>query len=373
MRFIKKKSPDKIILCISDLHLGAGNFLNGKKNNLEDFHYDKELVEFLDFYSSGKYIKTNIELIINGDFLDFLSVPYVKYFDDEFWSEDSSLEKLKIIIEGHEEVFSALKRFVDQKNKKLTYVIGNHDAELSIVKVKEYFLGFFDNKLELIDLLTTGYKPIGSVMVEHGHQMERANSFESSSIQKDEQGREFLIPPWGSYYVSKVINRFKSERPHVNSVRPIKKFIIDGLIYDSLNTLRFLFATVYYYFMVRFIYIFKQGKLRDGLIGLIKEEFDVFNAPEERKYENLLQNSELKVLMQGHTHKPEISYVGKGKVFINTGTWTNMYQLDFGRAKEEEMLTFAKIDIYKPDQNDEKVDSNLLVWKGINPNPFVEF
>ena len=45
-------------------------------------------------------------------------------------------------------------------------------------------------------------------------------------------------------------------------LRPIKKFIIDGLIYDSLNTLRFIFATVYYYLMVRFIYIFKQGKIK---------------------------------------------------------------------------------------------------------------
>ena len=59
--------------------------------------------------------------------------------------------------------------------------------------------------------------------------------------------------------------------------------------------------------------------------------------------------------MQGHTHKPEISYVGKGKVFINTGTWTNMYQLDFGRAREEEMLTFAKLEVYNPNNdNDEK-------------------
>ena len=80
MRFIKKKSPDKIILCISDLHLGAGSFLMGKRNNLEDFHYDKELVEFLDFYSSGKYSKTNVELIINGDFLDFSLCALCKIF-----------------------------------------------------------------------------------------------------------------------------------------------------------------------------------------------------------------------------------------------------------------------------------------------------
>ena len=123
-------------------------------------------------------------------------MPYVKYFDDEFWSEDSSLEKLKIIMDGHEEVFRALKKFSAQKNKKVAYLIGNHDAELSISKVKKYFLEFFNHKLEIIDLMTTGYKPIESILISHGHQSERANSFESSSIQKYEQGREFLIPPW---------------------------------------------------------------------------------------------------------------------------------------------------------------------------------
>jgi UDP-2,3-diacylglucosamine pyrophosphatase LpxH len=373
MRFIKRKSPDKTIICISDLHLGAGVFFNGKKNNLEDFFYDKELVDFLEFYSSDKYMKRDVELIINGDFLDFLSVPYVNYFDDEFWSEDSSLEKLKIIMSGHKEVFEALKKFSSLRDKKITYIIGNHDAELDLTKVKKYFMDYFNQRINLISLTKEGFKPIKSVLIHHGHQSERANSFDENSIQKDEQGREFLIPPWGSYFVAKVINRFKSESPHVNSVRPIKKFIIDGLIYDSMTTLRFLLATVYYYIMVRFIYIFKQGKFKEGVVKLIEEEFDVFNAPEDLKYQNLTEDDGLKILLQGHTHKPEISYLRKGKVFINTGTWTNMYQLDFGKSREEEMLTFAKLDVFKLDEKEEKIDSNLLVWKGRNQNPFIDF
>jgi len=44
----------------------------------------------LKFYSTGTYDKRPVELIINGDFLDFLAVPYVNYFDDEFWSEKAT-------------------------------------------------------------------------------------------------------------------------------------------------------------------------------------------------------------------------------------------------------------------------------------------
>ena len=72
-----------------------------------------------------------------------------------------------------------------------------------------------------------------------------------------DDGKEYLIPPWGSYFVKRVVNRFKSERDHVNSVRPIKNFLINGLIYDTYFTTRFILATIYYYVMVRFIYYFK--------------------------------------------------------------------------------------------------------------------
>ena len=373
MRFFKKEKTDKIILCVSDLHLGAGIFCDGKKNYLEDFKYDKEFVEFINFYSSGAYLKKEIELVINGDFLDFLAVPYVEYFDDEFWSQEASLEKLKIIIDAHKEVFEALKGFSCGKNKTLTYLIGNHDAEVELQNCRSYLMDYFNNKINIIDLCSEGYFPISSVQIAHGHQEERANQFSEDSIQTDEKGREYLIPPWGSYYVSKVVNRFKSEKAHVNSVRPIKKFIIDGLIYDSFDTLRFLAATVYYYAIVRFIFIFKQGHIKNGLIRLVKEEFDVFNAPEEKKYSELLERKGLKVYLQDHTHKPEITFLSKSKVFINTGTWTDMYQLDFGRSRENEMLTYAKIEVLSPNSKFEKLTSNLLVWKGVNSNPFIEF
>ena len=104
---------EKTILVISDIHLGAGEFVKGKRNLLEDFHYDNELIDFFSYYSNGKYEERQVELIINGDFLDFLAVPFVNYFDDEFWSEEAALEKLKLITEAHKKVFNALKKFVE--------------------------------------------------------------------------------------------------------------------------------------------------------------------------------------------------------------------------------------------------------------------
>ena len=79
LRFLRKKTRKKVCLVISDLHLGAGYFFDGKVNNLEDFNYDQELVQFFQYYSSGKYKGIDVEVVINGDFIDFLAVPYVRF------------------------------------------------------------------------------------------------------------------------------------------------------------------------------------------------------------------------------------------------------------------------------------------------------
>ena len=100
MKFLRKGNFERTVLVISDIHLGAGTYVNGEFNTLEDFHYDTELVEFLDYYSSGDYLKQEVELVINGDLFDLLAVPFVRYFDDEFWSEEAAMEKLKLILEA---------------------------------------------------------------------------------------------------------------------------------------------------------------------------------------------------------------------------------------------------------------------------------
>ena len=71
MRFLRKTKVTKTILVISDIHLGAGVVVEGKRNPLEDFHHDKEMVGFIEYYFSGEYLNRDVELIINGDLFDF--------------------------------------------------------------------------------------------------------------------------------------------------------------------------------------------------------------------------------------------------------------------------------------------------------------
>ncbi len=384
MRFLRRgKHPiKKTILVISDIHLGAGAIINGKRNYLEDFHYDAEFVDFLEYYSKDEYREREVELVINGDFFDHLAVPFVPYFDDEYWSEPAALAKLEVILKAHREVMSALATFMSSKKKTLVYIIGNHDAEMVLPSLQKRFLECFDEKdrsrVRIITDNSVEYKPVDGVAIKHGHEYEIAHQYDpAQSIFEDQRGISHFIPPWGSYYVIRVINKFKEERGHINAVRPIKKFIINGLIYDTLFTLRFVFQTCYYFIMVRFNYLFRQNRSVRGAMSYAINELRLFQDYEELTQEMLQKREDLKALIVGHTHEPIFRSNADGKIFINTGTWTNMYHLDFARGHESKLLTYAQIDVrerVKPGAPPfANLELALNVWEGTSQYPYNEY
>ncbi len=389
MKFLQKSNINKTILVISDLHLGAGLNVGKRKNFLEDFHYDKELVEFIEYHGSLHYQDRAVELIINGDFLDLLAVPFVPYFDDEFWSEEASLEKLKIIVAAHPEVFDALKNFLTYPNNTVVYILGNHDAELIFESLRQYIIDIFPgvdrDKFKILLNTNDVYVPVKGVVIKHGHEYELAHHYDPiKSIATDIDNKKYFIPPWGSYYVSRVINKFKEGRDYINSVRPINKFIINGIIYDTLYTMRFGFSNFYYFFMVRFLMIFKQKKGLFDVLNMARQEIQLFQNYEALTEEFVTSNDDVHALIVGHTHDPIYREYDDGSIFINTGTWTKMYNLDFGKNFYGARLTFAKIDVKNeeelkveiPDDQLSKfdyLDISLNEWRGKSDLPFKEF
>lgn len=375
MRFLQKDKISKTILVISDIHLGAGQYINDHRNFLEDFHFDEELVDFLDYYSSGDYLGREVELIINGDLFDHLAVPYVPYFDDEYWSEKSALKKTEIILDAHKEVIKALDEFASKKKKKITYIIGNHDAEVVFESVQELIYSRFSEKsrenFKILLNPESNYTPHEGVVLRHGHEYEMAHSFDvNNSIIESKTGEKYFIPPWGSYYVTRIINKFKEERSYINAVRPIRKFLINGLIYDTFFTLRFMLANAFYFIMVRSIYIFKQSKDLKKIASMVKKELELFQDYEVLTENYLRDNQDVKVLIVGHTHEPTIRTFSSGQTFINTGTWTKMYHLDFGKGQD--ILSYAAVDVVDGKEKGPRLEVALNNWKGTNNLPYSE-
>ncbi len=382
MKFLKKtKKSKKVILVISDLHLGAGDEVGGRLNPLEDFYSDKELVDFLNYYSTGEYQAKEVELIINGDFLDLLAVPFVPHFDDNYWSETASLQKVELILEAHPEVMQALNNFLGTKNKNLVYIIGNHDAELLLDSLKERFVQEFSEDVRskiLISNELSIYEPVPGIFIQHGHEYESLHQFdEKECIVESNEGEKYFIPPWGSYYVTHVINKYKQEREHINAVRPITKFIIHALIYDTFFALRFVIANAYFYFMIRFLTYYRLKVGWKKIISDIVNELTLFQDYEGLTRKFFEDNQEAKVLIVGHTHEPIYREYSDGTKFINTGTWTRMVNLDLSHDLNDTPLTYAKIQIFdtKGDKNESEasVQVRLNKWMPKSDLPYEEF
>ena len=139
---------DRFKIVISDCHLSAGRFFEGKLNPHEDFFFDDEMADLFNHFSNGKYGQdpdgpVAVELIINGDFFDYLNVAYQGEFEDAI-TEEIALYKTEAIIAGHPLVMSAIRAFASKPGKFVTYLIGNHDPDLFFPAVRERIIREMD-------------------------------------------------------------------------------------------------------------------------------------------------------------------------------------------------------------------------------------
>ncbi|MDR3606514.1 MAG: metallophosphoesterase [Oligoflexia bacterium] len=356
---------EKVKFIISDCHLSAGRFYEGQFNPHEDFHYDNEMCDLFDYFSTGQYGEgstgpVDVELIINGDFLDFLNVPYRGEFEDAI-TENMALAKLEAIIAGHPKVMSALKRFASKANKRITYLIGNHDADLFFPKVRERIIREWDpsgnypsDKVQIIaDRDRIRYE--GGVEIHHGNQFEWANALNfDQPVIEGSLPEPILNIPWGSFYVLKIVNRLKWEREYLDKIRPVRIFMILGFIFDPVFTFKYGFLTLYYFLKTRLTQGFKS------VSKVLRHEMSFFLDLESYARQTLDQDPELKTIIFGHTHKPMDRTYPDGKQYINTGTWTKMINLDLQSFGQQPFrLTFALIRI-----RDGQAQCELRNWVG---------
>ncbi len=364
------KIVDKVKVVISDCHLSAGRFFEGHLNPYEDFHFDDEMCDFIELFSTGEYGvgsdgPVEVELFINGDYLDFLNVPYHGDFEDAI-TEDISVTKLEAILAGHRKVMAALKTFASKPGKLITYMIGNHDADLFFPKVRERIVREWDpegrfpsDKVHLIaDRDRVRYE--GGVEIHHGNQFEAVHvlNFEKPLL-TGTLTEPVLNIPWGSFYVLKIVNRLKWEREYIDKVRPARVLVVFGLLMDPWFTIRFVFLTAFYFFKTRFIPSPKRRSRLKVTAEMLTQKKEFLLDLEKQARRLLDVEAEVKTVIFGHTHKPMDKVYPDGKQYINTGTWTKMINLDWQSIGQRFCLSFALIRI-----RDGKAHCELRQWVG---------
>src|SRR5919205_3343434 len=117
----------KIKLVVSDFHLGKGPYReDGSLNVFEDFRADAKFAEFLDYHCAGEHAADEVELVVNGDFFNLLSVDLDGRLFDSI-TERVAVEKIESCLRGHRAVFEALRRFGAYPGRAIVFLMGNHD------------------------------------------------------------------------------------------------------------------------------------------------------------------------------------------------------------------------------------------------------
>jgi UDP-2,3-diacylglucosamine pyrophosphatase LpxH len=354
----------KYKLVISDQHLGSGH-RPGRVNPHESFEHDDKLVEFLRHYSTDYYEDEEVELIIAGDFYDFLAVRTSRGFTTQI-TEELALEKLAACVAGHREVHEALGAFVRAPVKTLTVLVGNHDMELVFPGVQAAFRRYLtgepaDPRIRFITD-RPGYEFDG-IQVHHGQQFEAMHlfNFRELTLQRGRQKAPILNLPWGSQFILRVLVPLKSERPYVDKVRPFKAYLMRALIFDTWFFWKVCWLSVWNFIETRFANI-RHLRARMRQTWVLIREANIYPDLLHKVRNILDKNPDVHTLILGHTHVPQVRAVEGGRLYVNTGCWTDTVSLDLGTFGQRAAPTFALISY--GEEPDERPTVKLLEWHG---------
>ncbi|MBM4354682.1 MAG: hypothetical protein FJ109_12990 [Deltaproteobacteria bacterium] len=359
-------------LVVSDLHISAGN-PPGEINPYEDFHYDSALAEFLEHHSVGEYEKRNIELILNGDFLDPLKVDIHGQFPDRI-TQAVAVQKVSRILEGHPVVVRALRAFLARPGKSITYILGNHDLEVAFPAVQELFRSVagaprYQDRIRF-RIYEPHYDLPGGVRVCHGNQFEALNRVDSDSLFLTSQYPDPILNlPWGSIFLLKVLLPVKAQRPYINLVHPFTRYLTGAMVTDSRVAVP-AFARAFYYFLkTRFFEAHRRAVSFRHTLRILREEAVMTPDLEDVAIEILDENPMLNAIIMGHSHGAKIRrYPPRGAMYVNTGTWTKLISLDLGDLGVHTRFTYAMVD-YRDGEDRPRI--GLYRWFG-DQKPWAE-
>jgi len=331
----------KYKVVVSDFHLGKGRyFRDGTQNILEDFIYDREFAEFVNYYRSGSYADADVEIIFNGDILNLLQID-THGVHTHLITERSVVRAVDRIAAGHPEFFAAIKKFAAIPGHSISYVVGNHDAGMLWPGPRKAFSLACGAPVQFYDV---AYQFDG-IHVEHGQQFER---FAHIDMKRPFITRGLPEPvlnlPWGSLFVAVCLPKIKRDRPFIDKVRPMSAFIRWVAIHDIwwgfktlLLIMRFIFDTV----LFKTRYQIRQGV--GATLGLLKE-ITLYPNYDKIAFKILEEQAEINTVIFGHTHILRYRQWREGKEYFNEGTWNETTNLDLDDYGKQIRLTYAFIE-----------------------------
>jgi UDP-2,3-diacylglucosamine pyrophosphatase LpxH len=234
--------PDFRTVVVSDLHVSSGS--------LDDF--DEELEgHFLRFLGALRESGPT-ELVINGDFLDFVQAgpwqgPELESVSSDgiplCFSEDQSRQKLREIYSAHPRLFEGIGLWLaSRKSNRLTILPGNHDVDFFWPSIRSECNAMIASRTrcssEQVNFhLDRVFRPRNNpgTWIEHGHQYDSVNRFYPKETHRwgvneppiftDTSGTERLYECIGTRFMIKYLNFLDSMYPFVDNIKPFSRFL----------------------------------------------------------------------------------------------------------------------------------------------------
>lgn len=348
----------KIKLILSDLYLGKGLFLDdGGVNSLEDFYFDEKLSEFIQFYSTGAFKNYDVELILNGDFLNFLQVDYKGHHLTTI-TEAIALSLLKSIVAGHQVVFKALSEFLKNPYHKLTYIIGNQDQPMLFQACKDYLNQVCGAPIQYKSLVYV----VDGIHIEHGHMFEAFHKFNPRKFFiKKEVVEPILNLPFGSHLFIDLSLKIKEEFPQLGKVGPFSKLVKWLVFNETTVAFKSLLKALKYFYKT----LFSAKKYFNwSLKNVLKIYFEsLFQSEQADVARKILAEDRIHSVVLGHTMVYEYRKLGPEKEFFNAGTWLERTSLDIASLGRLSKMTYV---LFEYSEIDSTPKGRLKEWKGFH-------
>jgi len=349
-------SAKKIKIIVSDLHLGVGRILeSGQLNSLEEFYFDEKFVEFLHYYSTGKFADHEVELIFNGDIFNFLQIDYRGHFLTVD-TESMTLEKLRRVVTGHKAFFKALKEFAQKENHSITYIVGNHDQGMLWPGARTYLNETLGVQVRYKNLVYF----FDGVHIEHGHMHEAANRLDPKKFfLKKNLSEPILNLPFGSHFFVECVLKIKQTSPHIDKIRPFRNMVRWMFINEPKFTIKSFFKLFLYFAKSIFVFDPRRSVPLKRIIKVILESA-IFPDLSESAF-RILQDDRVHTVVFGHTHVYQYRQWAPDQEYFNSGTWTDITSLEISSLGKITKLSYI---LFEYPENESRPRGRLKEWHG---------
>ena len=207
---------NRTVLVISDIHLGGAADFQMCSAAGRDL-----LAGFLAWVARRAKAGESIELIVNGDLVDFLAEEPFQALTSQ---DAEATRKLRSIQDDSKDVWAGFRK-VTAAGVPLTVLLGNHDLELTLPGPNALLRDSLGPGRVAL-LLDGRALDLGDVLVEHGNRCDSWNLVDydalrtvAADISRRVTPRAFNAPP-GSKLVVEVMNKVKKELRFVDLLKP---------------------------------------------------------------------------------------------------------------------------------------------------------